>query len=99
MNNFAQPRIMMGDFNTNPGTSDYYLMADANWDAWAVAANAGTASSYNGTGATHGTSRFDYVFYSSLTYLSLAKVRVPDMSSGGIWPSDHDPVVATFTVK
>ena len=33
---FSSPRIVMGDFNTSPGTSDYNLMASAYADAWAV---------------------------------------------------------------
>jgi endonuclease/exonuclease/phosphatase family metal-dependent hydrolase len=98
MTNFSKPRITMGDFNTWPGTSDYYLIANTYQDAWAVAANAGVASSYNGTGATHGDSRFDYVFYAS-TVLSLNSVNVPNTLVNGVWPSDHDPVVAVFTVQ
>jgi endonuclease/exonuclease/phosphatase family metal-dependent hydrolase len=89
---------VMGDFNTWPGTSDYYLIANTYQDAWAVAANAGTASSYNGTGATHGDSRFDYVFYAS-SILSLNSVNVPNTLVNGVWPSDHDPVLAVFTVQ
>jgi endonuclease/exonuclease/phosphatase family metal-dependent hydrolase len=96
---FAEPRIMMGDFNTNPGTSDYNLVASPYQDAWVAAKNAGTATSYNGTGNTHGGSRFDYVFYSRVSALSLQGVSVPDTRTNGVFPSDHDPVVATFRVQ
>jgi endonuclease/exonuclease/phosphatase family metal-dependent hydrolase len=96
---FAEPRIVMGDFNTYEGTSDYALMANAYLDGWRVAQNAGTAWAYNGTGATHGNSRFDYVFYSNVASLALQSVTVPNMLVGGLMPSDHDPVVAVFTVK
>jgi endonuclease/exonuclease/phosphatase family metal-dependent hydrolase len=99
MSGFTSPRIVMGDFNTSPGTSDYNLMATPYQDAWAAAKSAGTASSYNGTGATHGTSRFDYVFYSRVSSLVLKSVNVPDTRVNGVWPSDHDPVVATFTIQ
>ena len=99
MNNFSEPRILMGDFNTWPATSDYYLAANPYQDAWPAASSAGTASSYNGTGATHGTSRFDYAFYSRVTSLVLTSVNVPDTRVNGVWPSDHDPVITTFTVK
>jgi endonuclease/exonuclease/phosphatase family metal-dependent hydrolase len=95
MSNFSEPRIMMGDFNTSPGTSDYYIIAKVYGDAWATAKSAGTAWAYNGTGATHGTSRFDYAFYSKTSVLSLQNVKVPDMRTA----SDHDPVISTFTVK
>jgi endonuclease/exonuclease/phosphatase family metal-dependent hydrolase len=96
---FAEPRIIMGDFNTNPGTSDYNLVASPYQDAWVAAKNAGTATSYNGTGNTHGGSRFDYVFYSRVSALSLQSVSVPDTRTNGVFPSDHDPVVATFRVQ
>jgi endonuclease/exonuclease/phosphatase family metal-dependent hydrolase len=99
MTGFSLPRIVMGDFNTSPGTSDYYLMATPYQDAWAAAKSAGTATSYNGTGATHGASRFDYVFYSRTSTLTLKSVNVPDTRVNGVYPSDHDPVVAVFTVN
>lgn len=99
LGNFNDPRIMMGDFNTWPGTGDYYLIANSYADSWVVAQNAGTAWSYNGTGATHGDSRFDYVFYSNAAVLAVQGVKVPDMSVGGLIPSDHDPVITVFTVK
>ena len=96
--NFSEPRIVMGDFNTGPGTSDYLLMAKPYQDAWAAATSAGTATAYNGTGNTIGGSRFDYVFYSRLAALSLRSVDVPDTRVNGVYPSDHDPVIATFAV-
>jgi endonuclease/exonuclease/phosphatase family metal-dependent hydrolase len=96
---FSDPRIVMGDFNTWPNTSDYYIIATPLQDSWAAAASSGTATSYNGTGATHGTSRFDYVFTSRVSTLWLNNVNVPNTQVNGVWPSDHDPVVALFTVK
>ena len=96
---FAGPRIVMGDFNTNPGTSDYGLLAGTYADGWAVGKSAGVATAYNGSGATHGASRFDYVFYSKASALSLKSVNVPDTRVNGVFPSDHDPVVATFAVN
>jgi endonuclease/exonuclease/phosphatase family metal-dependent hydrolase len=95
---FAEPRIIMGDFNTNPGTSDYNLIAVPYQDSWVAAQSAGTATAYNGTGATHGNSRFDYVFYSRVAALSLRSVNVPDTRLNGAIVSDHDPVVAVFAV-
>jgi endonuclease/exonuclease/phosphatase family metal-dependent hydrolase len=97
--NFSEPRIVMGDFNTWPATSDYAIIATMYQDAWAAASSAGTARSYNGTGATHGASRFDYVFSSKLATLALQSVNVPDTRIDGVYPSDHDPVVAVFIVK
>jgi len=97
--NFSEPRIVMGDFNTWPATGDYNLIANYYQDAWAVALGAGTASAYNGTGATHGDSRFDYVFYSNVAALALTSVTVPDTRVNGVYTSDHDPVVAVFVVR
>jgi endonuclease/exonuclease/phosphatase family metal-dependent hydrolase len=99
MQNFSEPRIMLGDFNTWPATSDYFLMGTPYQDAWAAALSAGMATAYNGTGATHGTSRFDYVFSSRVAALVLQSVTVPDTRVNGVYPSDHDPVVAQFIVK
>jgi endonuclease/exonuclease/phosphatase family metal-dependent hydrolase len=96
---FAEPRIVMGDFNTWPNTTDYSIIASKIPDAWVAALASGTASSYNGTGATHGSSRFDYVFYSKYSVLSLKSVNVPNMRVNGVNPADHDPVVAVFNVN
>ena len=96
MRNFPEPRIMLGDFNTNRGTSDYSLMATPYQDAWTAGA---PRSAFNGTGATHGGSTFDYVFYSRVSALALQSVKVPDTRISGVFPSDHYPVVAVFTVR
>jgi endonuclease/exonuclease/phosphatase family metal-dependent hydrolase len=99
MSSFSEPRIMMGDFNTTPGTSDYSIVATPYRDAWAAAKSAGTATAYNGSGATHGSVRFDYVFLSKVGALSLKSVKVPDTRVNGVYPADHDPVVAEFAVN
>jgi endonuclease/exonuclease/phosphatase family metal-dependent hydrolase len=96
---FASPRIVMGDFNTNPGTSDYYIMANAYGDSWVEAQKLGTATSYNGRGSTHGGSRFDYVYYTKNSAAVLKSVNVASTATNGIYASDHDPVIATFTIK
>jgi endonuclease/exonuclease/phosphatase family metal-dependent hydrolase len=94
---WAESRIIMGDFNTRPGTSDYNIMANYYYDAWAEAVRKGAYSSSSGTaGYTHGGSRFDYIYESKgASALSLIKTWVVN-SSGA---SDHDPVVATFAVQ
>jgi endonuclease/exonuclease/phosphatase family metal-dependent hydrolase len=99
MANFSEPRIMMGDFNTWPLTGDYNIIATVYKDAWAAALSAGTATAYNGTGTTHGASRFDYVFTSRTGPLTLKSVNVPDTRVNGVFASDHDPVVASFAVN
>jgi endonuclease/exonuclease/phosphatase family metal-dependent hydrolase len=97
--NFPEPRILLADMNTPPATSDYWLVATPYQDAWVAAQNAGTASSFTGTGFTHGNSRFDYVFYSRVSALTLKSVTVPDTRINGVYPSDHHPVVAVFEVN
>ena len=75
------------------------IIAQPYQDAWAAAVNNGTASAYNGSGNTHGGSRFDYIFHSRVSALSLVSVKVPDTRVGGVYPSDHDPVVAVFRIN
>jgi len=99
LRNFSEPRVFMGDFNTWFQTPDYYLLAPPYADAWLVAKNAGTASSYNGTGATEGTSRIDYAFISNNGSLAVNSVTVPDTVVNGVKPSDHDPIITVVTVK
>ena len=96
--NFPEPRIVMGDFNTPPNTSDYWLMATPYQDAWVAARTAGTATSFTGTEFTHGNSRFDYVFSSRVSALTLRSVTIPDTRINGVYPSDHHPVIAVFDV-
>jgi endonuclease/exonuclease/phosphatase family metal-dependent hydrolase len=99
MNSFSEPRILMGDFNTTPGTSDYSLLANKIEDAWATAQRGGTATAFNGTGATKDNVRFDYVFYSKVAALSLKSVTVPNPRVNGVAQSDHAPVLAVFNVN
>jgi len=98
LTNFAEPRVLMGDFNTWPDTTDYYTLANVVTDGWAAALSAGTASSYNGTGATEGTSRIDYLWLSK-NYLSIGNVTVPNTIVNGVRPSDHDPIVSNLTIR
>ena len=94
---WAESRIILGDFNTRPGTGDYNIMANYYYDAWAEAVKMGTYSSSSGTaGYTHGGSRFDYI-YESKGASALTLTRTWVVNSSGA--SDHDPLVATFTVQ
>ena len=98
----AQQRIICGDFNAWPGSTENYTMTQAYYDAWAVAKADGTAISApdNPDGNTRN-SRIDYVYYShNASYLVLKSVQVVDTrDSNGVMPSDHRPVLATYTVK
>jgi endonuclease/exonuclease/phosphatase family metal-dependent hydrolase len=99
MANFSTPRILLGDMNTWAATPDYYTLTSTLKDGWVTAQSAGTATAYNGTGNTEGESRIDYVLYSNVTALTIKSVNVPNTVVNGLKPSDHDPVVAVFSVK
>ncbi|HWF90147.1 MAG TPA: endonuclease/exonuclease/phosphatase family protein, partial [Pyrinomonadaceae bacterium] len=44
--NFAEPRVMVGDFNGGPDTAEAASMSASYFDSWNEAMNRGTASSY-----------------------------------------------------
>jgi endonuclease/exonuclease/phosphatase family metal-dependent hydrolase len=98
----SQQRIICGDFNAWPGSSENSTMTQSYYDGWAVSKSAGTSisASDNPNGNTRN-SRIDYVYYShGASDLVLKSVQVVDTrSSSGVMPSDHRPVLATFTVK
>lgn len=98
LTNFSEPRVLMGDFNTWPNTTDYYTLTNVVTDGWVAGLNAGVASSYNGTGATEGQSRIDYVWLSR-NYVSIGNIKVPDTTVNGVRPSDHDPIVSNLTIR
>jgi endonuclease/exonuclease/phosphatase family metal-dependent hydrolase len=100
---FAEQRIVVGDFNTTPGTSDYNLMATPYYDSWAEAVKKGVYSSPSGTaGYTHINGvRFDYVYHSrNASALALTRAQVIDTkNSSGVRASDHHPLIVTYTVN
>jgi endonuclease/exonuclease/phosphatase family metal-dependent hydrolase len=97
----AEQRIIAGDFNAWPGTSEYSKMLAKYYDAWAEGVKKGISVAYAGnTAGNTRNSRIDYVFYShGASALVLKKVQVFDTRTSGVMPSDHRPVMATFTVK
>jgi endonuclease/exonuclease/phosphatase family metal-dependent hydrolase len=88
----SDPRIIMGDFNCQSGSTEIAPFFHWYKDAWSEAKKIGTATAFNETGATRST-RIDYVFYRGL---KLVSVDVPDTRVDGVWPSDHHPVVVEF---
>jgi endonuclease/exonuclease/phosphatase family metal-dependent hydrolase len=99
---FAEDRIMLGDFNDQPTSTPMLTIIGKYHDAWADAKSAGIAysTSDNPNGYTRN-SRIDYVFYSrGEAHLTLKKVEVVETrDASGVMPSDHRPLVATFTVQ
>lgn len=100
--NFSEQRIIAGDFNAGPTSTETATMKQKYYDTWAEAYADGTAISYPGNpyGYTRN-SRIDYIYQShGATCLVLKSVQVYDVrDSSGIMPSDHRPLMSTFTVK
>jgi endonuclease/exonuclease/phosphatase family metal-dependent hydrolase len=102
MRGFAENRIVLGDFNDQPGDPAITTMTAAYFDAWAEGKKGGFAYSPpdNPDGNTRN-SRIDYIFYSrGEQHLTLRKVQVVETrDANGVMPSDHRPVVAEFVVQ
>ena len=99
---YPEQRIIAGDFNAWPGAGEISNMTSSYDDTWAMARAAGTATAFAGNEAGNTRkSRIDYVFCSKgASQLRLGGVRVFDTrDSRGHMPSDHRPVLATFSVR
>jgi endonuclease/exonuclease/phosphatase family metal-dependent hydrolase len=98
----AESRIIAGDFNAQPTTSEYAAMKVLYVDSWAQAQSDGTAIAYpdNPTGKTRN-SRIDYIYYSKgATGLKLISSQVFDVrDANGVQPSDHRPLLSVFGFK
>lgn len=94
----AENRIVLGDYNAWPGTTEIATMTQTYVDTWPAAQALGTAV---GNGITHGSHRIDYIFQSKgaadLTLVSQQIYATAD--ANGVTPSDHEPVLAVFTVR
>jgi endonuclease/exonuclease/phosphatase family metal-dependent hydrolase len=99
---FSEDRIILGDFNATPGATEINTMTNGYVDAWVKAVSLGVDKSApdNPDGNTRN-GRIDYVFYSkSAKHLALTRAEVVDTrDSNGHMPSDHRPLLATFTVN
>jgi endonuclease/exonuclease/phosphatase family metal-dependent hydrolase len=96
--NFAEQRIIVGDFNAWPATTEITNMKATYIDTWTATQTLGTAV---GNGITHGTHRIDYVFQSKgATNLKLVSQQIFNTAdANGVRPSDHEPVLVVFEVK
>jgi endonuclease/exonuclease/phosphatase family metal-dependent hydrolase len=100
--NFAEQRVIAGDFNAWPGATEISTMLSGYDDAWSEAKADGDAIAYSGnTAGNTRNSRIDYVFFSeNASRLHLIEMRVYDTrNSSGVMPSDHRPIMATFEVR
>jgi endonuclease/exonuclease/phosphatase family metal-dependent hydrolase len=99
---FPEQRVIAGDFNAWPSLAEISLMTSGHYDTWAVAKANGTAIAYSGNEAGNTrNSRIDYIFQSKgATLLAIKASQVFDTrNSSGVMPSDHKPLMTTFTVK
>ena len=96
--NFAEQRVIVGDYNAWPNTTEITNMKATYIDTWLTAQTLGTAK---GNGITHGAHRIDYVFQSKgATNLKLVSQEIFNTAdANGVRPSDHEPVLAVFDVK
>jgi endonuclease/exonuclease/phosphatase family metal-dependent hydrolase len=94
----AENRIVVGDFNAWPTTTEIANMDQTYVDTWPAAQALGTAV---GNGITHGSHRIDYIFRSKgATALVLDSQTIYNTAdASGVMPSDHNPVLAVFTVR
>jgi endonuclease/exonuclease/phosphatase family metal-dependent hydrolase len=89
-------QLVLGDFNLKPDEAELQPIFTNFHDAWKTAADAGSAP---GSGATHGTSRIDFIFHKG-DGLDVTKVEAIDTATWlGTAASDHRPVVATVRLS
>jgi len=98
----AEPelRILTGDMNAWPDQTSIAQLDKFYYDSWAVAASHGTAVAFSGNAGETKKGRIDYIFYSKAAALSVKSSQVYDTrDANGVMPSDHRPVLTTFTVQ
>ncbi|MFL6213184.1 MAG: PKD domain-containing protein [Blastocatellia bacterium] len=91
--NYAEPRIIVGDFNFSPDWPEMSGMTLSYFDGWNEAFGAGTASAYPDNPVQWQTrtrrGRIDYVFYSrSASGLSLRATQIPDQRDLSRWATE-----------
>ena len=100
--NWAEARIITGDYNMQYGTAEYNAAATGYGDAWLSAKALGTAYNFSGNcdGCTRN-SRIDYVFTSKgATSLTLKSAQIFDTrDANGYMASDHKPMLVVYTVR
>lgn len=94
-----EQRIVAGDFNWYPGTTEINEMGRTYYDGWAVARSGGDAYSFSGNpdGNTR-SNRIDYIWHSkNASYLRVTRAQVYD--SRGARISDHNALMVTYEVR
>jgi endonuclease/exonuclease/phosphatase family metal-dependent hydrolase len=98
---FAEPRMIAGDFNMQPGPELDPIRASYA-DGWTTGLSTGVATTFadNPDGYTFGlTNLIDYAWTagSSLTVTSIAVLDT--RNAAGMFASDHNPIVAVYEIK
>jgi endonuclease/exonuclease/phosphatase family metal-dependent hydrolase len=103
LNGFSQNRIVVGDMNAQPTSTEMtYIKTAGSRDAWADAKAGGYAKSPsdNPNGYTRN-SRID-ILYTSTGASTVKPTRVEVVETrdaNGVMPSDHRPLVVTYSVN
>jgi endonuclease/exonuclease/phosphatase family metal-dependent hydrolase len=94
-------RILTGDMNAWPDQASIAHFNSLYRDSWTVAASQGTATAFPGNYGETKNGRIDYIFYSkTATALGVVSSQVYDTrDANGVMPSDHRPLLTTFTVR
>lgn len=99
---WSEARIFAGDYNMQYSSSEYYTATTGYTDAWLAASNIGATLNYSGNcdGCTRN-SRIDYVFASNgASFLAIKSAQIVDTRDAyGYMPSDHKPLLVTYTVN
>jgi endonuclease/exonuclease/phosphatase family metal-dependent hydrolase len=94
---FGEPRLLMGDFNAGSDAAEMQPIVAGYRDAWIEAQKIGRAI---GSGASHGSARIDFIFYSPAPTVTIDSAELVDTRPLiGVDASDHKPFVATFVVR
>ena len=91
-------RILIGDFNLWPNSTEYQKITAQFRDAWADAGARGTARG-RADGLTHKSVRIDYIFYDANALELLWAETIDTRALIGVDASDHNPVQAAFKAK
>jgi endonuclease/exonuclease/phosphatase family metal-dependent hydrolase len=99
----AENRILTGDMNAWPDQTSIAEIARQYRDSWTDAAARSKALQFSGLAPDGATKkgRIDYIFYSKgSSALAVVQSQVVDTRDArGAIPSDHRPVVTTFSVR
>jgi len=87
------PVVLTGDFNTDASGLAFELLTKQLKDA--KPANAG--GTFHGFRGKPGTARIDWILYRGK--LDFKSAEILTMNENGLYPSDHFPVVAAFSVR